>query len=103
MRPATTAVAAGRPNEIGQPLNPPVVLASNFRGAGTSEGAFADGPGEMADYRAALDFMAARYPGVELWAAGFSFGAWVAMTAGAMDDRVTTLIGVRRASRACSR
>ena len=70
------------------------VLRFNFRGVGTSEGAFEDGPGEMADYRAALDFMAARYPGAELWAAGFSFGAWVAMTVGAMDDRVTTLIGV---------
>jgi alpha/beta superfamily hydrolase len=67
------------------------VLRFNFRGVGTSEGAFEDGPGEMADY---LDFMASRYPGVELWAAGFSFGAWVALTVGAMDDRVTTLIGV---------
>ena len=70
------------------------VLRFNFRGVGTSEGAFEDGPGEMADYRAALDFMAARYPGVELWAAGFSFGAWVALTVGAMDDRVSALIGV---------
>jgi len=70
------------------------VLRFNFRGVGTSDGAFDDGPGEMADYRAALDFMAARYPGAELWAAGFSFGAWVALTVGAMDDRVTTLVGV---------
>jgi uncharacterized protein len=70
------------------------VLRFNFRGVGTSDGAFEDGPGEMADYRAALEFMAARYPGVELWAAGFSFGAWVAMTVGATDGRVTTLIGV---------
>jgi alpha/beta superfamily hydrolase len=70
------------------------VLRFNFRGVGTSQGHFDDGPGEMADYRAALDFMAGRYPGVELWAAGFSFGAWVAMAAGAMDDRVTALIGV---------
>ncbi len=70
------------------------MLRFNFRGVGTSEGAFEDGPGEMADYRAALDVMAARYPGAELWAAGFSFGAWIAMTVGAMDDRVTTLVGV---------
>ena len=41
------------------------VLRFNFRGVGTSDGAFEDGPGEMADYRAALDFMAARYPGAE--------------------------------------
>ena len=70
------------------------VLRFNFRGVGTSDGAFEDGPGEMADYRAALDFVAARYPAAELWAAGFSFGAWVALTVGAMDDRVSTLIGV---------
>jgi len=70
------------------------VLRFNFRGVGTSEGEFEDGPGEMADYRVALDFMASRYPGVEIWAAGFSFGAWVAMTVGAMDDRVSALIGV---------
>lgn len=32
MHPATTAVAAGRPEGTGAPLNHPVVLASNFRG-----------------------------------------------------------------------
>lgn len=32
MHPATTAVAAGRPEGNGAPLNHPVVLASNFRG-----------------------------------------------------------------------
>jgi uncharacterized protein len=70
------------------------VLRFNFRGVGLSEGTFDEGPGEMADFRAALDFMAGRYPGVELWAAGFSFGAWVAMSVGAADDRVSALIGV---------
>ena len=70
------------------------VLRFNFRGVGTSEGAFDEGPGEMADYRAALDFLAERYPGVEIWAAGYSFGAWVAMTMGAADDRVSALIGM---------
>jgi uncharacterized protein len=70
------------------------VLRFNFRGVGLSEGAFDEGPGEMADFRAALDFLAGRYPGVEIWAAGFSFGAWVAMSVGASDDRVTALIGV---------
>jgi uncharacterized protein len=70
------------------------VLRFNFRGAGASEGAFDGGAGEMADLRAALDFMAARHPGSELWSAGVSFGAWVAMAAGATDDRVTLLLGV---------
>jgi alpha/beta superfamily hydrolase len=48
----------------------------------------------MADFPAALDYLAVRYPGTRLWAAGFSFGSWVALEAGAADDRVTTLIGI---------
>ena len=70
------------------------VLRFNFRGVGRSAGEFDQGDGEKADFRAALDYMAARYPGVPLWAAGFSFGAWVALEVGALDDRVTTLIGI---------
>jgi len=70
------------------------VLRFNFRGVGLSEGTFDQGPGELEDYKAALDFMAARYPGVPLWAAGFSFGAWVALETGAADPRVTVLVGV---------
>jgi alpha/beta superfamily hydrolase len=39
--------------------------------------------------------MAARYPNArEMWAGGFSFGAWVGLTAGATDDRVSALIGI---------
>ena len=70
------------------------VLRFNFRGAGASEGRFTDGPGEKEDFRAALDFASARYPGARVWAAGMSFGAWVAMTVGAEDARVSTLVGI---------
>ena len=70
------------------------VLRFNFRGAGASTGTFANGPGEMDDYRAALDFMHAQYPDATMWAAGMSFGAWVALTVGAEDTRVSTLIGI---------
>jgi alpha/beta superfamily hydrolase len=70
------------------------VLRFNFRGVGTSEGRFDDGPGELADYRRTLDFMAARYPGAPLWTAGVSFGGWVALTSGATDDRVSVLVGI---------
>ncbi len=70
------------------------VLRFNFRGVGRSAGEFDQGDGEKADFRAALDYMAARYPGTPLWAAGFSFGAWVALEVGAVDDRVTALIGI---------
>lgn len=70
------------------------VLRFNFRGVGRSAGSWDEGRGEMADYKAALDFMAAQYPGLELWAAGFSFGSYIATTAGADDDRVCALIAI---------
>ena len=77
------------------------VLRFNFRGVGLSqgrvraEGDSADqGSGALEDYKTALDWMAARYPGLPLWAAGFSFGAWVALETGAADPRVAVLIGI---------
>lgn len=70
------------------------VLRFNFRGVGASAGEFDRGPGELRDFVAALDYMAAKYPGARLWAAGFSFGAWVALEVGATDDRVSALIGI---------
>jgi alpha/beta superfamily hydrolase len=70
------------------------VLRFNFRGVGRSAGTWDEGRGEMDDYRAAVDFMARQYPGLELWAAGFSFGAWVAWSVGVDDPRICTLIAV---------
>jgi hypothetical protein len=70
------------------------VLRFNFRGVGRSAGTWDEGRGEMDDFRAACDFMAARYPDVELWAAGFSFGSYIALTCGADDDRICSLIAV---------
>ena len=70
------------------------VLRFNFRGAGASSGSFSNGPGEIEDFRAALDFMHARYPGAPIWAGGMSFGSYVALAAGAADPRVSTLIGI---------
>src|SRR5215510_7202914 len=70
------------------------VLRFNFRGAGASAGQFTNGPGEMDDFRAALTVISEKYPEVPLWAAGMSFGSWVALTVGAEDPRVSTLIGI---------
>ena len=70
------------------------VLRFNFRGVGKSAGTFDAGKGEAEDFRAAIDFMAARYPGVPLWVAGFSFGSWIALETGAVDPRVSLLIGI---------
>ena len=53
-------------------------LRFNFRGAGKSAGRFDRGEGELEDARAALAFMAERYPLARRWLAGFSFGAWIA-------------------------
>jgi uncharacterized protein len=71
-----------------------VVLRFNFRGAGASAGEFSEGPGEMEDFRAALDVMAATYPGAPLWTGGMSFGAWIAMSVGVEDPRVSAVIGI---------
>src|SRR5258705_55118 len=65
------------------------VLRFNFRGAGASAGGFTNGPGEIEDFRAALDFMQQRYPGSPIWARGMSFGSYVALTVGAADPRVS--------------
>jgi hypothetical protein len=81
--------AAQALNEVGL-----AALRFNFRGVGASAGTFDQGEGEMADFRAALDYMAATYPGARLWSAGFSFGSWVALEVGAADDRVDALIGI---------
>ena len=70
------------------------VLRFNFRGVGSSEGAWDDGRGERDDFRAALDFMSARYPASELWAAGYSFGSWIATTEGVVDPRVSLLVAI---------
>jgi alpha/beta superfamily hydrolase len=70
------------------------VLRINFRGAGASAGNFTGGPGEKEDFGAALDFMHERYPGARMWAAGMSFGAWIGLSVGAGDPRISTLIGI---------
>jgi alpha/beta superfamily hydrolase len=70
------------------------VLRFNFRGVGKSQGAFTGGDGERGDFKAVLDYMARRFPTLHLWAAGFSFGSWIALETGAADDRVTVLIGI---------
>ena len=71
-----------------------VVLRFNFRGVGLSAGTWDEGRGEMDDYKAALTYMAGTYPDLPIWAAGFSFGSYIATTVGADDDRVCALIAI---------
>jgi alpha/beta superfamily hydrolase len=70
------------------------VLRFNFRGVGKSEGTWDEGTGEMEDFRAGLDFVAERFPGTPIWAGGMSFGSWVGLNVGAIDPRVSLLLGV---------
>jgi alpha/beta superfamily hydrolase len=75
------------------------VLRFNFRGVGRSTGVHDDGIGEGDDVRAAVDFLAARYPGLPLWLAGFSFGSRVGLAFAMNDPRITHLLGVGLAVR----
>ena len=70
------------------------VLRFNFRGVGLSAGTWDNGRGELDDYAAAVAYMADAYPGLEMWAAGFSFGSYIATTVGADDERVCALIAI---------
>jgi uncharacterized protein len=69
-------------------------LRFNFRGVGRSAGTFDSGPGENEDFKAAITFVNERFPDVPIWAAGMSFGSWIAMTAGAEDPRVSLLLAI---------
>jgi alpha/beta superfamily hydrolase len=70
------------------------VLRFNFRGVGASEGSFDDGRGEAGDVAAALDWLADQNPRSALVVAGFSFGCAIGLPVGAVDDRVTHLVGI---------
>jgi alpha/beta superfamily hydrolase len=69
-------------------------LRFNFRGVGQSTGTYDEGRGEMDDVRYALEFLSHRYPGLPVILSGFSFGAYVGLRVGAVDDRVQALIGL---------
>ncbi|HET9948404.1 MAG TPA: alpha/beta fold hydrolase [Longimicrobiales bacterium] len=69
-------------------------LRFNFRGVGRSTGSYDDGVGERDDARAALDWLAERYPASPLVAGGFSFGSEVGLAVGAEDSRVVALLGL---------
>jgi alpha/beta superfamily hydrolase len=69
------------------------VLRFNFRGTGRSEGIHDFGEGEQDDARAGLAWLKQRY-GLPVIAAGFSFGANVALRAGATDPDVVGLVSL---------
>ncbi len=68
------------------------VLRFNFRGVGNSAGAYDKGDGELDDARTALAYLRERYPSARRWAAGFSFGSWVASRLAASEPDVERLL-----------
>lgn len=70
------------------------VLRFNFRGAGLSEGQHDQGRGEKSDVTAAIDFLAAEFPGKPMVLAGFSFGGYVGLRVACGDARVSRVIGL---------
>lgn len=53
----------------------------NFRGVGASQGLHDKGRGELDDLLKVARWSRSHRPGLPLWLAGFSFGAWVALRA----------------------
>jgi hypothetical protein len=74
-------------------------LRTNFRGVGLSAGHHDAGEGESEDARAAVGWLAGRYPALPLFASGFSFGAWIALRVGCADGRVRGILAAGVASR----
>ncbi len=70
-----------------------VTVRFNFRGVGQSEGAFADGLGELEDALAVCRWAREQFPDLPLALAGFSFGAAVALAA-ATRERPCALVTV---------
>ena len=68
------------------------VLRFNFRGTGASEGVHDGNGAEEEDLRAALDWMAERYPSSELWAGGFSFGSRTVAGLAPKDARIARVL-----------
>ena len=68
------------------------VLRFNFRGVGRSEGVHDRGRGELQDSLAVLDWLRRRHPNARAWAAGFSFGSWVASRLAAAESAVERLV-----------
>lgn len=80
-----------------------VVLRFNYRGVNLSEGEYDDGVGETEDARVALRELERRYPGLPLFAAGFSFGSRVALRLAAQETGIQRVIAAGFPTRVAER
>jgi alpha/beta superfamily hydrolase len=65
----------------------------NFRGVGESAGQFDDGKGERNDLLAVVAWVREQRPDDDLWLAGFSFGAYVSLSA-ASEAQADALVSI---------
>lgn len=71
------------------------VLRFNFRGVGRSQGLFDNGPGELSDAAAALDWLQAYNPDARYcYIVGVSFGAWIGMQLLMRRPEITGFISI---------
>ncbi|MBT8144408.1 MAG: alpha/beta hydrolase [Gammaproteobacteria bacterium] len=76
-----------------------VAVRFNFRGVGDSAGTYDEAVGETEDALAIRSWAESEWPGLPLWMAGFSFGAFVALRSTAVrlpDGLVSVAIPVQR-------
>ena len=105
-RPATVVICHPHPMHGGTMRNKVVTIIEravrelglntvrfNFRGAGESEGEYDEGQGEIEDLMAVAEWVQKTRPSDDLWLAGFSFGAYVALKA-AQDLPVRQMITI---------
>jgi alpha/beta superfamily hydrolase len=91
-RPAIAIICHPHPPEGGTMHNKVVTMVArslrelglttvrfNFRGVGASEGKYDGGRGEVLDLLAVAQWVQQQRPDQQLWLAGFSFGAWIAL------------------------
>ena len=91
-RPAYAIICHPHPPEGGTMHNKVVTMAArslrelglstlrfNFRGVGASAGKYDGGRGEVLDLLAVAQWAQQQRPDQQLWLAGFSFGAWIAL------------------------
>lgn len=76
------------------------VLRFNFRSAGASEGLHDGNGAEEADVTAALDHLAAAFPGLPLWAGGFSFGSRTVGSLARREPRIARVFLIAPPARA---
>lgn len=66
----------------------------NFRGIGKSAGSYGHGEGETDDLLAVIAWVRQHFPECQLWLAGFSFGAYVAMQGAIRTSNIQQLITI---------